>query len=115
MNTQKIISFTERLAAIFIVLIIIQKVGGYFIYPYMKIILNQNEFVELNSVQKFWGTVSNLIGIICNIGISIWVFITAKRENLKPFLWSLLCLLNGLLAAIFFYIVLYIDSVNKNK
>jgi len=115
MDNNKLIKTAEILAITFIVLFIIQKFGSYALDTYLGMIFKYEDIIELNSGQKFWGTLSAIIDSITRIGIAIWLWIQARKENMNVWIWSVLGLLTSLTGAILFFIILICKSLKDKQ
>jgi len=55
--------------------------------------------------ERFWSTVSIGLGGIVNVGSAIWLYVEAKAESLKSWVWSIFGLFFGLIGIIVFYAI----------
>jgi uncharacterized BrkB/YihY/UPF0761 family membrane protein len=102
----------EKLALLIIVLWVISLplssyVGLYLIPEHVS----QAELPHLKHLTYIFSWVSIVIGKMVDIGIAIWLFSTARKDNASAWLWALLGLTSGVLAAVLYYLVRILRAI----
>lgn len=103
----------EKLAVLAIVLYVISAI----FYT-----MGRDLFSELVNVLKWSAADVFLLTIpitaityAVQIGIAIWLYMLAKKENASPWIWALLGLVSGILAPILFYVIKVYEKLNQGQ
>ena len=57
--------------------------------------------------------VRSIVGVLVQIGVGIWLFVLAKREEATPWVWLLFGFCFGISAAILFYMIKVYETIKS--
>jgi len=99
---KKIEWFALILIVLWVVALTVPKWLGLFVIP------ERVDIQELGHVKPFTSIMAwsqFLVTRIVQIGVAIWLFITARRGNETPWVWALLGLTYGVFGALLFFVL----------
>lgn len=104
-NNAKVDTKIEKLVVLIFMLyfvVILGMLGSYFMLSIFFPGLNVEGAFTMQSKSICLGT--HFLGLILNIGASIWLFLKSKRDNNSAFFWGILGFFMGLFTIVFYYL-----------
>lgn len=104
----------ERLAIIVIVLWFVSLIPS----PLMNLLATRmyspTGYMEYNALKSAYVLLSYVLQIAVQIGVAVWLFIQARQNKDSPWIWGVLGLTTGLVAAVL-YVLLQIHNHLKTE
>ena len=108
----------KKIEVIAVVLIIL-KVLTLFPSPVTGAIVSRlygPDFVmQLSWAQKGIVSAQNVVSLLVHFGVSVWLFIQARRDKASPWVWGLLGLTFSISAAILYFLLQLIEKMKTQK
>jgi hypothetical protein len=79
--------------------------------PYLTSVLGFEDYSQYSMAVKVAILITNTLGSLLNIVLSIWVYREAKKQNEKPIIWAVFSLFFGLIAVVLFYLFFVIKEL----
>jgi len=95
----------EKLALVVIVLTFLAMVTSPLTLILMSRLYGPIEQAQYRGLIHAMALISHLCHSLVSIGVGIWLFILARRENGTPWIWLLFGLTVGLIAAVLFFLI----------
>ena len=106
----------ETLAIVFIVLALLSRISSLGLESWTLIAFGASREMETLSAQgKFALVLWNLVRVMVNIGIGIWLFILARKEGRAKWVWGLFGLTGGLTAAVLYVLADLADTLKRGR
>jgi hypothetical protein len=104
----------EKAAIILIILMIATIIFSYFSNFFVVQLYGPEFFTPMNLQTKIASGIILIFRMLVHIGVAIWLFSLARKQQAQPWVWCLFGLCFGLIAAVLFYLIrLYNALVSK--
>jgi len=101
----------EKFAIVAIVLLILSTVPSPLFNVIIAKLYDRPELAQYNILTYMMAMGTAFSRSLVGIGVGIWLFILARRENATPWIWLLLGLVFGLMAVVLFFLMKVYESV----
>jgi len=109
---KKIEWFALVLIVLWIVAFTVPKWLGLFVIP-QRVALEELGHLKPFANVMVWSQF--LVTRIVQIGVAVWLFITAKRGQETPWVWALLGLTYGVFGALLFFVLRIYNRLEENE
>ncbi|MCK4958975.1 MAG: hypothetical protein KAT00_06235 [Planctomycetes bacterium] len=113
-NNKALIRNIEKAAIVLVVLHVVSHFSILFT-PVMARLFGAEEYARMALHMHFLMNVRSIIAKLVSIGVAIWLYILAKRANMRTWIWLLFGLSFGVVAAILFFAVRIYECVKGNE
>ncbi len=94
----------EKLAIIAIILWLVTLIPNQLVSLMTVRLYGHPELLQMEWNLKGIVAIRSILSVIVKIGIAIWMFILTKRKGGSPWIWSLFCLIFGLIAPVLYFV-----------
>ena len=106
----------ETLAVVFIVLALLTRISSLGMETWISSTFGASREMSAltakgNAMLILW----NFVRVMVNIGIGVWLFISAGKDGRAKWIWGLFGLVGGLTAAVLYVLVDLTDAVKGRK
>jgi len=106
----------ETLAVVFIILLLLTRVSSLAMEMWTASFLGASRQMEaLRAQTHAMATLWSLVVVMVNIGIGMWLFITARSDGRAKWIWALFGLTGGLTAAVLYFLLRLEDTLQRQK
>jgi len=96
----------ETLAVVFIILAVLTRISSLGMETWMASIFGASRQMEALTTQgRVMLTLWNFVRVMVDIGVGIWLFISAGKDGRARWVWALFGLTGGLIAAVLYVLV----------
>jgi len=105
----------EILAIIVIALWVLTLIPNPFLTIVMAKLYGPHEFQAITWTQKGMLASRNILSLLVQIGIGMWLFIQARRDKATSWIWLLFGCTFGISAAILYFLMQLVDEMKQNR
>ena len=108
----------EILAIIMILLAVVSKISSPVMSWATAWFLGAGRQVDsMNHEWRMMLTVWNVLYLLVNLGVAVWLFVSAKEERRSKWIWAMFGLFYGLTAAVLYFLLDVIEEIRglRNK
>lgn len=111
MDLNRTIPKIDKVAILLIVAFILNLLFSTLSIPFLTAFLSVGDYAQYK-LSVSTATIINLIfGYLLNIIVAIWMYREARKQNERPWTWTVFALFFGLIAVIIFYLILVIHEL----
>ena len=103
----------EKIAIILLILWVLTLIPN----PLLNIIAGRlyahEEYMAFRLLSSSLVSIQALLGLAVQIGVGVWLFTEAKKENDTAWLWLVLGLVFGLIAAVLYFLMKIYDELKS--
>ena len=106
----------EVLAIAFITLALLSRVSSLGMESWASSVFGASRQMEALTAQgRIMLTLWNFVRVAVNIGVAIWLFISAGKDGRARWVWALFGMTGGLTAAVLYVLVDLADTLKKQQ